>query len=41
MTKEAKRKPKKLYTKPRFVVYGTLQELRRQAGTNDRGDCRR
>ncbi len=41
MTKPVKREPKKLYAKPTFVVYGTVPELRRQAGANDRGDCRR
>jgi hypothetical protein len=41
MTKPVKREPKKPYTKPTFIVYGTVPELRRQAGTNGSGDCRR
>lgn len=41
MAKPVKQEPKKPYTKPTFVVYGTVRELRLRAGINDRGDCRR
>ena len=41
MDKPVKPKPKKPYKKPKFVVYGTVQELRRKAGLNEKGDCAR
>ena len=39
MAKTAKQEPKKPYSKPTFIVYGTLQELRQRGGRKVIGDC--
>ena len=39
MAKQLKREAKKPYSKPIFVVYGTLRELREKAGVQGSGDC--
>jgi hypothetical protein len=41
MAKPVKQEPKKPYSKPKFIVYGTVQELRQQVGRDSEGDCRR
>ncbi len=41
MTKPVKKEPKKPYSKPEFIVYGTVQELRQQVGRDSKGDCGR
>ena len=41
MAKAVKQEPKKPYSKPTFIVYGTVQELRLRAARRDRGDCTR
>jgi hypothetical protein len=41
MTKPVNLEAKKPYSKPTFIVYGTVRDLRLRTGTNRRGDCKR
>jgi hypothetical protein len=41
MVKPVKPEPKKPYSTPTLIVYGTVHELRREAGKATVGDCRR
>lgn len=41
MKKPVKRAPKKTYSKPVLIVYGTVQELRQSSGLPAKGDCGR